>query len=488
MAWRDEYRPGAFRGVPFHLKNSSSTGGRRTVLNEFPLRDTPDTEDMGRRARQFSLTMTLIGPDYMDQRDRLIEALETAGPGTLMHPFRGELRVAVLGDYSCEESTEQGGLARVSVTFVESGETPRPDSVVVQGFAGNEAADALEEDALSEFLDKFAVAGWVSSVAEEAQGMLGEAMSAVTDAVGYAEGLAGDAIGFAQNAAGKIMSGGGLLQGAGSFGTLMRRLTGSAQQLILSPGNLGGALLGMVRSISLGTGSPLQALRAQMSLFGLGSRAKSVSHSSRAGYQTPARAQMATNQAAVYTLIERAAVAEAVRLAVSKPASSSASSLTSTSTAATTAGLSPSSNATTLASSGGQWLATDVQGTAVSLAVATGATPQRVNGVAFDNRDQAVEIRDQLLEELDRQQLTAAPERYRPLARLSTELIAEMNRTAASLVPLAHVTPTKTQPALLLAHRLYGDARQAEQIVTRNRIAHPGFVPGGIELEVLKNA
>ncbi|MFC2974339.1 DNA circularization protein [Azotobacter bryophylli] len=480
MAWRDEYRPGAFRGVPFHLKNSSSTGGRRTVLNEFPLRDTPDTEDMGRRARQFSLTMTLIGSDYMDQRDRLIEALETSGPGTLMHPFRGELRVAVLGDYSCEESTEQGGMARVSVTFVESGETPRPDSVVVQGFAGNEAADALEEDALSEFLDKFAVVGWVSSVAEEAQGMLGEAMSAVTDAVGYAEGLAGDAIGFAQNAAGKIMSGGGLLQGAGSFGTLMRRLTGSAQQLILSPGNLGGALLGMVRSISLGTGSPLQALRAQMSLFGLGSRAKSVSHSSRAGYQTPARAQMATNQAAVYTLIERAAVAEAVRLAVSKPASSPASSLASTSTAATTAGQIPS----TVAISGGQWLATG----AASLAVATGATPHRVNGVAFDNRDQAVEIRDQLLEELDRQQLTAAPERYRPLARLSTELIAEMNRTAASLVPLAHVTPTKTQPALLLAHRLYGDARQAEQIVTRNRIAHPGFVPGGIELEVLKNA
>ena len=61
MAWRDDYRPGSFRGVPFHLKSSSSTGGRRTVLNEFPLRDTPMTEDMGRRARQFQLNLTLIG-------------------------------------------------------------------------------------------------------------------------------------------------------------------------------------------------------------------------------------------------------------------------------------------------------------------------------------------------------------------------------------------------------------------------------------------
>jgi len=108
MSWRDDYRPGAFRGVPFHLKTSTSTGGRRTVLNEYPLRDEPSTEDMGRRARQYQLTMTLIGPDYMARRDRLIEALEAAGPGTLVHPFRGELYVAVLGDYSCEESTEQG--------------------------------------------------------------------------------------------------------------------------------------------------------------------------------------------------------------------------------------------------------------------------------------------------------------------------------------------------------------------------------------------
>lgn len=96
MGWRDDYRPGAFRGVPFHLKNSTRTGGRRTVLNEYPLRDKPDTQDMGRKARQFNLAMTVIGQDYMAKRDLLIEALETFGPGTLMHPFYGEMQVATL--------------------------------------------------------------------------------------------------------------------------------------------------------------------------------------------------------------------------------------------------------------------------------------------------------------------------------------------------------------------------------------------------------
>jgi prophage DNA circulation protein len=436
MAWRDDYRPGAFRGVPFHLKSSSSTGGRRTVLNEFPLRDEPMTEDMGRRARKFQLSMTVIGPDYMAQRDRLIEALETAGPGTLMHPFRGELLVAVIDDYSCEESTEQGGLARISVTFVEAGELPRPDSQLAQGSVGNIAADALQADALAEFEEDFSVVGWASFVGTEAETMLGEATAAVADAVGYAEGLAGSAIGTLQGVTGEIMSAGGLLEGSGTFGSLYRRLTGSIQQLILSPGNLGLQVLGLVRSISSGTGNPLQALMAQMRLFGLSDKVKRVSSSS--AYQPPARAQLATNQAAVYRLIERAAVSEAVRLAVSKPGTATAS--------------------------------------------------QPAPGVSFDNRDQAVEIRDQVLEELDRQQLAASPQRYRQLAVLSAALVSEMNLRAANLVPLTRVTPATTIPALLLAHRLYGDARQAEQIVTRNRLVHPGFVQGGVELEVLKNA
>lgn len=406
MAWRDDYRPGAFRGVPFHLKSSSSSGGRRTVLNEFPLRDEPVTEDMGRRARQFQLSMTVIGQDYMAQRDRLIEALETAGPGTLMHPFRGELLVAVLGDYSCEESTEQGGLARISATFVEAGATPRPDSQLAQGGAGNAAADALQADALAEFEEAFSVAGFASFVAE---GTI-DSLQAATQAV---------------------LNAGGLLEGAGEFGTLYRGLTGNFQQLILAPGNLAGQLLGLVRGLS-GTGNPLQALKAQMSLFGLGDKAKRVTGGS--AYQPPARAQLAANQAATYRLVERAAVSEAVRLAVSKPGT------------------------------------------------------QAGSGVDYDNRDQAVDIRDQLLEELDRQQLAASPARYRPLAQLSAELVGEMNRAAANLVPLTRVTPATTLPALLLAHRLYGDARQADQIVTRNRLNHPGFVPGGVELEVLKNA
>jgi len=42
-------------------------------------------------------------------------------------------------------------------------------------------------------------------------------------------------------------------------------------------------------------------------------------------------------------------------------------------------------------------------------------------------------------------------------------------------------------PAIVLAYRLYGDAERADEIVARNRVRHPGFVPGGQPLEVLSN-
>jgi prophage DNA circulation protein len=46
-----------------------------------------------------------------------------------------------------------------------------------------------------------------------------------------------------------------------------------------------------------------------------------------------------------------------------------------------------------------------------------------------------------------------------------------------------------TQPALVLAQRLYGDPASVEaraaEIVARNKVRHPGFVPGGVALQVL---
>ena len=61
--WGDRLRSGSFRGVSFKVEISGRLGGCRAALFEFPKRDTPYTEGMGRRAKRFGMTCYVIGSD-----------------------------------------------------------------------------------------------------------------------------------------------------------------------------------------------------------------------------------------------------------------------------------------------------------------------------------------------------------------------------------------------------------------------------------------
>lgn len=45
-------------------------------------------------------------------------------------------------------------------------------------------------------------------------------------------------------------------------------------------------------------------------------------------------------------------------------------------------------------------------------------------------------------------------------------------------------TPAKTLPVLVIAQKLFGAIDKEDEIISQNAIRHPGFVPGGIEIEV----
>ena len=68
--------------------------------------------------------------------------------------------------------------------------------------------------------------------------------------------------------------------------------------------------------------------------------------------------------------------------------------------------------------------------------------------------------------------------------RLNRSMLAEL------LSPHYRVLLAKDGPgALVIAQRLYGDPARMEEraaeIVARNKVPHPGFVPGGAALQVL---
>jgi prophage DNA circulation protein len=190
MTWRDDLRRvdiggrkligASFRGVPFFVESSERAGGRRTVLHEFPLRDDPFVEDLGRRARTFRVDGYVIGDDYLSQRDALLTALEQEGPGELVHPYHG-VRRAVCTTMSVRESRADGGTAAFAIEFAEAPTQAPVPTEVVDGVGQVAAgADAARAATRSELVEKFTASGLPSFAFGSAELAFKDALGAFT--------------------------------------------------------------------------------------------------------------------------------------------------------------------------------------------------------------------------------------------------------------------------------------------------------------------
>ena len=188
MSWRDQLRDGSFRGVPFKVEGQMRTEvGRRGQLHEYPLRDTPYAEDLGRRRRAYNVECLVLGPDYMAARDALITALEQKGPGTLVHPYYGTVSAAVFDPAQVEESTREGGMARFRIPFVESGEKVQPAATTDTVATVNTQAANTQSTLVNSFsngqYNASGVASWVSNSAMSDLGDLTTQLQSLRDGI-----------------------------------------------------------------------------------------------------------------------------------------------------------------------------------------------------------------------------------------------------------------------------------------------------------------
>jgi hypothetical protein len=159
--WRDALLPAMFDGCPFQVEAGAMAGGRRTVVHEFPKRDTPYAEDMGRKATEFQVrgycvsfmydaneppgTALSMSPlymrDYRIARDMLQQRLDAGGSGVLQLPNSARATTApirvpqpnnnltisvVCVGYRMTEEQRFGGYASFDMQFVEFGTGPSP--------------------------------------------------------------------------------------------------------------------------------------------------------------------------------------------------------------------------------------------------------------------------------------------------------------------------------------------------------------------------
>ena len=144
--WRDRYQPAAFRNVQFFVETDARAGGRRIAPHEYPKRNTPYAEDMGRKALRFMVQGYLIGPKYWDQKNRLIDALDKDGPGLLRLPLpyqMADVKVMVAA-YTVTEGREKGGFCTVEMDFMEYGDPQYRAQISTTGQI-NDSAFKLED-------------------------------------------------------------------------------------------------------------------------------------------------------------------------------------------------------------------------------------------------------------------------------------------------------------------------------------------------------
>jgi prophage DNA circulation protein len=149
MNWRDRLLPASFRGVGFWIDQAKTPVGRKGQLHEYPQRDLPYFEDLGQQARIHDITAFIIGADCLEQRDKLLKALE-AGNGELVHPWLGRLQVKV-GECDMTHTRQDGGLVTFSLKFYPDRPLPFPTASVSTQKVLLAKADTLLGSAVSRF-------------------------------------------------------------------------------------------------------------------------------------------------------------------------------------------------------------------------------------------------------------------------------------------------------------------------------------------------
>ncbi len=480
-AWRASLRPASFRSVPFLLLTAEGEHGRRFASHEYPLRDEPWHEDLGRKAKVLRLDGFVLEPGHIAKAKALIEAVEKPGPGVLTHPWLGDLTMVVT-ECRVRFSHAEGGMAAFALGFAEAGESLYPAPVKNAAGVVDRAAATAKSAISGRFLQNFTldkVAGWVAG---SAGGLLKDAFTAM--------GPIGEGI---VSGAGKAAAwAGDLNQALATVTTIVRNPAALAGRVLglVDLGNLSGitalvqtplsvrtAIESFTRpgalSLSWKSFLPLSRFSATITALldddsyqyagggnwepGPAPNAAGGSYyGGSGGSSTPipvARRQEAINRAELSAFVRRAATIEMARTAVR------------------------------------QDFATAGDATAAAEAIADAV--DRELATAGDEDGQAL----QALSIATQQALAAR------VPDLPRALVFRVAAAAAALdAPILDTlgrrfgyVPGATLPAIVIAQAVYGDtiaevAARAEEIVARNRIAHPGFVPGGEPLELLSDA
>ncbi len=422
--WRDDLLPASFRDVDGHVHDRSLRNklGRRVAKHEYPLREgPPSVDDMGPVGEEFDIEFFYIGDDVKRWRNDMRIAVNTAGPGKLIHPRLGEMIVQA----GAANWRYTGNKESVVITFYETEDenlttqTADTGSDLIAAANGSLAAaidvggDILES-ALSE---GFSVEGITGTV------------TGATDTLRSINGRVDALLQPAQDAA----------QAINDFGNELGELISKPRAAIAAIAGLVSTVLGVGNN----TAHAFDGYKNLGALWGSVNDAGPYPVTTGWDYQeplpltTPQRLREATQNRAVRDVVRVAALATTVKV------------------------LAESSQTVSI---------TDNE-----------SSPFDSADHAYAVRDEVLAQ----IDEIALQSSATSADQYAQLMDLQAAVVAHIESHGNSLPRVNTIRFNNTLPALVVAHLVYGDATRVSDVVSRNNLRDPLFVDAGTSLEVL---
>ncbi|WP_142465035.1 DNA circularization protein, partial [Klebsiella spallanzanii] len=121
MAWETDLQDASFRGVAFDIINTRDSMQRDIAQHEYPYRDGANIDDLGAKPRSLQCQAVFFGDDYESRLQTFIAALDTRGPGELIHPVFGSMPDMLCYVYQVNHDAENPDYCTVDLQFLQSG-------------------------------------------------------------------------------------------------------------------------------------------------------------------------------------------------------------------------------------------------------------------------------------------------------------------------------------------------------------------------------
>lgn len=428
--------PASFRGVSFWVESSDLSVGRRTVTHQYPQRDEPFTEDLGRAAREYRFSAFVLGEDYIEQAKKLREALEKPGAATLVHPEFGEIQVVAQPGASMSFSQSMRR-ANFSLAFVEAGLNAFPTPEGASQQASRAAADQVSEAAADSFEESLTLDDIEDFVQDALNGDLLDALDIISnseiakvlDFADRVSDLANDAISLVRG-------------GPKAFATKLMGALGLSRLATTVAGwqRVGKSLCALADDLRGDDDEPV--------------------------YSTvkPRSAEVIeSNRKAVYSLFRQAVLVQAVGV----------STLIGTDVDSTVA------SSSILPDEGEAVVDADSGTTEVGTVTSSGS----FSSSPTISYDEMLEARERIVGRLEEEMLDVEDDQvFMALREAATAVSKDLSSRAEEQARLYDYDAGAVLPSCVTAMELYGDATRAQEIVVRNGVTNPLFCPNVLKV------